>query len=157
VFKYGNKTRRRVKQGHRQDLTVLRVSDIAWGGRSAAKDAEANQASERRAADEAAAEAARRAAADQALAAQLAREADNEAPTEGAPAPDAVVVEATGDAGETTAQAATPSADAPARPQRPGATTKVTGSAAPRTPASRTQAPAPDKDAPKRRTTKKDE
>src|SRR4029453_17699495 len=28
VFKYGPKTRRRVKKGHRQDLTVLRITDV---------------------------------------------------------------------------------------------------------------------------------
>jgi large subunit ribosomal protein L21 len=38
-FKYGPKTRRRVKKGHRQELTVLRISDIVLGGRSAAADA----------------------------------------------------------------------------------------------------------------------
>ncbi|MBF8289436.1 MAG: ribosomal protein [Chloroflexi bacterium] len=38
-FKYGPKTRRRVKKGHRQELTVLRISDIVLDGRSAAADA----------------------------------------------------------------------------------------------------------------------
>jgi large subunit ribosomal protein L21 len=38
-FKYGPKTRRRVKKGHRQELTVLRISDIVLGGHSAAADA----------------------------------------------------------------------------------------------------------------------
>lgn len=38
-FKYGPKTRRRVKKGHRQELTVLRISDIVLGDRSAAADA----------------------------------------------------------------------------------------------------------------------
>jgi len=38
-FKYGPKTRRRVKKGHRQELTVLRISDIVLGSRSAAADA----------------------------------------------------------------------------------------------------------------------
>jgi len=37
VFKYRPKARRRVKHGHRQDLTVVRVADIEWAGRSAAK------------------------------------------------------------------------------------------------------------------------
>ena len=36
-FKYGPKTRRRVKKGHRQELTVLRISDITLNGKSAAK------------------------------------------------------------------------------------------------------------------------
>jgi large subunit ribosomal protein L21 len=75
VFKYGPKTRRRVKNGHRQELTVLRIADIAFGGRSAAKEYE-EQAAEREAARKAAAEeAAKKAAADKALAAKLAAEA----------------------------------------------------------------------------------
>jgi large subunit ribosomal protein L21 len=37
-FKYRPKARSRVKKGHRQELTVLRISDITFGGRSAAKD-----------------------------------------------------------------------------------------------------------------------
>ena len=38
-FKYRPKARRRVKKGHRQELTVLRISDIVLGGKSAAADA----------------------------------------------------------------------------------------------------------------------
>lgn len=38
-FKYRPKARRRVKKGHRQELTLLRISDIVLGGRSAAADA----------------------------------------------------------------------------------------------------------------------
>ena len=38
-FKYRPKARSRVKKGHRQELTVLRISDIVLGGRSAAADA----------------------------------------------------------------------------------------------------------------------
>ena len=38
AFKYRPKARRRVKKGHRQDLTVLRIADITFGGKSAAKD-----------------------------------------------------------------------------------------------------------------------
>ena len=39
AFKYGPKTRRRVKKGHRQELTTLRISDITLNGKSAAKTA----------------------------------------------------------------------------------------------------------------------
>ena len=39
AFKYRPKARRRVKKGHRQELTVLRVSDIVLNGKSAAKEA----------------------------------------------------------------------------------------------------------------------
>jgi large subunit ribosomal protein L21 len=35
-FKYRPKARSRVKKGHRQELTVLRISDIRFGGKSAA-------------------------------------------------------------------------------------------------------------------------
>ena len=38
-FKYRPKARRRVKKGHRQELTVLRITDVTLGGRSAAEDA----------------------------------------------------------------------------------------------------------------------
>ncbi|MFN8519160.1 MAG: 50S ribosomal protein L21 [Chloroflexota bacterium] len=72
VFKYKPKARTRVKNGHRAELTVLRIADIAWGGRSAAKEqatVDAETAKSAKAAKEAAD---RQAAADQALAEQLA-------------------------------------------------------------------------------------
>ena len=70
-FKYGPKTRRRVKKGHRQELTVLRISDIVFGGRSAAKDA-AKAAEDRKTERQRLEDAARRQAeADAALAAKL--------------------------------------------------------------------------------------
>ena len=37
AFKYRPKARRRVKKGHRQELTVLRINDIRFGGKSAAE------------------------------------------------------------------------------------------------------------------------
>jgi large subunit ribosomal protein L21 len=71
VFKYKPKARTRVKKGHRADLTVLRIAEIAIGDRSAARDAAA-AASEQKAAREAAeAAAATRASADKKLAAKL--------------------------------------------------------------------------------------
>jgi large subunit ribosomal protein L21 len=72
AFKYRPKARRRVKKGHRQDLTVLRVSDIMVGGKSAAKaaaKADADAKSERQRLEEAAAA---QAARDAELAAKLA-------------------------------------------------------------------------------------
>lgn len=72
VFKYKPKARTRVKNGHRAELTVLRIADIAWAGRSAAKErakADAEQQKGAKAAQEAAA---KQAAADKALAEQLA-------------------------------------------------------------------------------------
>ena len=41
-FKYRPKARRRVKKGHRQEQTVLRISDITFNGRSAAEAARAS-------------------------------------------------------------------------------------------------------------------
>ncbi|MBI2776358.1 MAG: 50S ribosomal protein L21 [Chloroflexi bacterium] len=70
-FKYGPKTRRRVKKGHRQELTVLRISDIVLDGKSAAVDA-AKAAEAKRTERQRLEEAARRQAdADAALAAKL--------------------------------------------------------------------------------------
>ena len=79
AFKYRPKARRRVKKGHRQDLTVLRIADIRFNGKSAAAVTEkpANaKADERRRIEEAAA---RQAAEDAALAAKLAAAASAEA------------------------------------------------------------------------------
>ena len=70
-FKYRPKARRRVKHGHRQELTVLRIADIKFNGKSAAEQvrkAEADAKSERQRVEEAAA---KQAAADAALAAKL--------------------------------------------------------------------------------------
>src|SRR6476619_5593261 len=39
AFKYRPKARSRVKKGHRQELTVLRIADLTVGGKSAAKAA----------------------------------------------------------------------------------------------------------------------
>src|SRR5262245_54542060 len=87
-FKYRPKARRRVKHGHRQELTVLRISDITLGSKSAAKDAEKadkEAKTERKQREEAAAE---QAAADAALAEKLAARseaADVEAEAEAKP------------------------------------------------------------------------
>lgn len=87
-FKYRPKARRRVKKGHRQELTVLRVTDVILGGRSAAESqrkADEDAKTERQRLEEAAA---RQAAADAELAARLAKrsgEASKE-PAEAAPA-----------------------------------------------------------------------
>ena len=72
-FKYKPKARRRVKKGHRQEQTVLRITDVTLNGRSAAAEArEAAEAkkTERMRLEEAAAT---QAAADAALAATLAK------------------------------------------------------------------------------------
>jgi large subunit ribosomal protein L21 len=74
-FKYRPKARSRVKKGHRQELTVLRITDVRLGSKSAAegvRKAEADARSERERLEEAAA---KQAAADAALAAKLAKAA----------------------------------------------------------------------------------
>jgi len=65
-FKYRPKARRRVKKGHRQELTLLRVADITLNGKSAAK--------ERTQADDAAA--VERTRAEESAAAQAAKDAE---------------------------------------------------------------------------------
>jgi large subunit ribosomal protein L21 len=84
AFKYRPKARRRVKHGHRQELTVLRIADIRFNGKSAAKiaaKAAADARSERERLEEAAA---KQAAADAALAAKLTK---RDAAAEEKPAP----------------------------------------------------------------------
>jgi large subunit ribosomal protein L21 len=74
-FKYRPKARSRVKKGHRQELTVLRITDVKLNGKSAADEkrkAEADAKTERQRLQEAAA---RQAAQDAALAEQLAKAA----------------------------------------------------------------------------------
>ena len=87
-FKYRPKARRRVKKGHRQELTVLRISDIVLDGKSAAKaaaKAESDAKTERQRLEEAAAA---QAAKDAELAAKLAAKTPAKAPAEkGAAAP----------------------------------------------------------------------
>ncbi|HET7472903.1 MAG TPA: 50S ribosomal protein L21 [Candidatus Limnocylindrales bacterium] len=79
-FKYRPKARRRVKHGHRQDLTILRITDVKLGSRSAAEDrrkADAAAKSERQRLEEAAA---KQAAEDAALAEKLAKASAAKAP-----------------------------------------------------------------------------
>ena len=76
IFKYRPKARSRVKKGHRQNHTILRITDVRLGSRSAAdavRKAEREATSDRQRLDEAAA---RQAAADAALAAKLAAKAE---------------------------------------------------------------------------------
>jgi large subunit ribosomal protein L21 len=125
VFKYRPKARSRVKQGHRADLTILRVSDIELDGKSARKLA-ADAVTERQRLEAAAAEsAAQQAAADKALAAKLAKEAK--------------AAEAAAAAEAKPAKAA-PKAKAPPKTEAKPA---KAAPKAPKTAASRTQAPPP--------------
>lgn len=134
-FKYRPKARSRVTKGHRQDLTILRISDIRLGKKSAAaslKKAEQDAKTERQRLEEAAE---KQAAADAAVAAKLAEKAKPSAKAE-----------------ETGAKAASKAS------AKPAAKTDA-GAAKPKAPKARAAKPAAAKPAaPKRtRTTKKDE
>jgi len=83
-FKYRPKARRRVKKGHRQELTILRITDVKLGSKSAAaakRKADADAKSERQRLEEAAA---RQAAEDAALAAKLAKASAPKTPAKAA-------------------------------------------------------------------------
>jgi large subunit ribosomal protein L21 len=147
-FKYRPKARRRVKKGHRQDVTVLRITDVKLGKRSAADDkrkADAEAKSERQRLEEAAA---KQAAEDAALAEKLAKASAAKAPAKSSgrgaakPAP------------KTTEKTQTKAASKPAAKAAPA-------KAAPKTPRAKTQSGAadakPSTAKPKPRATKKDE
>lgn len=139
-FKYRPKARRRVKKGHRQDLTILRISDIVFGGKSAAKaaaKAESDAKTERQRLEEAAT-------------AQAAKDAELAAKLAATPKKTASKAKAA-DAESTTSAKAGPSATAE-KPARKKAAPKAKAADADAAPA---DAPAK-KSAPKR-ATKKDE
>src|SRR5882672_5623496 len=72
AFKYRPKARRRVKKGHRQELTILRITDVRLGGRSAAEEVREARDKEQVERERIERAAARQAAADAELAARLA-------------------------------------------------------------------------------------
>ncbi len=150
AFKYRPKARRRVKKGHRQDLTVLRIADIRFNGKSAAEGVEkpaSSKAAERRMIEEAAA---RQAAEDAALAAKLAATA---APTKEPTAPKRTRTKAA--PAETPAEAVAPEAGEAATAEAGEAVTAEAAPATEKAPkAKKTPAAAP-----RKRTTaaKKDE
>jgi large subunit ribosomal protein L21 len=139
-FKYRPKARRRVKKGHRQELTVLRISDIVLDGHSAAADVA--QADEARKRDRAKLEEAarRQAAADAELAAKLAADKPAEKP-----APKA--------AAKRTAKAADAPASKPAASKPKVAAAKPPADEKAAGPAKKAAA---EKKAPAKRTTKKE-
>jgi large subunit ribosomal protein L21 len=159
VFKYRPKARRRVKKGHRQDHTVLRITDVKLGSKSAAasvRKAEQVAKSERQRLEEAAA---RQAAADAALAATLAKskpaETTKTAKTTAKPAPKSAAKETAAGAAKATKSTKTTSTKTTSAKTatKPKATTskpkpKPTGKTAPTAPARKTKA------APKRSRTK---
>jgi len=135
VFKYRPKARRRVKKGHRQDHTILRVTDVKLGNKSAAalvKKQEQDAKTERQRLEEAAA---RQAAEDAALAEKLAKRSDAKKPARGSKTtakaaetteskPKASRSRSTGSANATEASA---SAEKPARGSRAKATDDKAG------------------------------
>jgi large subunit ribosomal protein L21 len=151
AFKYGPKTRRRVKKGHRQELTVLRVSDITLNGKSAAKTtakAASDAKSERQRLEEAAAA---QAAKDAELAAKLAAGAKAPAKKASAKPKAETKTEAKAEdkAATTSAKTEAKAKAAPAKKTTTRAKASDTGAAA--------EKPAPKKSHAKPRTTKKDE
>ena len=133
AFKYRPKARSRVKKGHRQELTVLRITDVRLGSKSAAESvrkAEADAKTERQRLEEAAA---KQAAADAALAAKLAKSAPAEAkPAKASTAkPKAAATKAEPKA--TSAKAAPKKATARASAADDKATKKAAPKAAPKT------------------------
>jgi large subunit ribosomal protein L21 len=138
VFKYRPKARRRVKKGHRQERTVLRISDIRYNGRSAAEDAqraEEQAKTERQRLQEAAA---RQAAEDAALAEKLARRS--------APAPEAPAKPARRrSAAKPQAEAKVDTADAPTA-EPPKRTRRTRAGTQPAESTETTDTPAPGKD-----------
>ena len=155
VFKYRPKARKRTKQGHRADLTILRVSDIVLDGKSARKIGAAAQAESDRLAAKEAEEAARLAAADQALAAKLAGETAEAEAAEAAKAKPATKAKV---APKTATTATTTEAKAKTVPKAQAAKAPAKAAAKPpKSPASRTQAPPPAARTRAPRATKKDE
>jgi large subunit ribosomal protein L21 len=70
-FKYRPKARRRVKKGHRQELTVLKITEVRLGSKSAAAEAKVVEAQAEADREKVAKAAARQAAEDAALAEKL--------------------------------------------------------------------------------------
>jgi large subunit ribosomal protein L21 len=152
-FKYRPKARRRVKHGHRQELTVLRISDITLGSKSAAKDekkAAEDRKRQRKQLEEAAVE---QAAADAALAEKL---ASRSTPTETESKPKRARAEAAETEGEAAQEAKAETTET--KPKRTRAKASDTKAKAETKSDAETKATDSTEAKPKRtRTTKKDE
>ena len=139
-FKYRPKARSRVKKGHRQELMILRITDVKLGSRSAADDkkqADAAAKTERQRLEEAAA---KQAAEDAALAAKLAKSSAAATPAKAAKADDKPAARTTKTpakpAAKSTAKTSTAKADAPkprAKTQSGAADAKPAAKAKPKT------------------------
>ncbi len=122
-FKYRPKARRRVKKGHRQELTILRITDVKLGERSAAEDKRKADAAAKTERDRLQEAAAKQAAEDAALAEKLAKASAAKAPAK-------TPAKATGKATDkpaakgTAAKPAAKAAPAKAEPKTPRAKTQ---------------------------------
>ena len=157
-FKYRPKARRRVKKGHRQELTVLRISDITLNGKSAAKSAakaDSDAKTERERAKEAAAA---QAAKDAELAAKLAAPPKAPAKKSEARPKSTAKAETKTESKAEAKPAAKAETKTPAKVAPKASTTRKTATRAkaPDT-GGATEKPAPKKPAAKPRPTKKDE
>jgi large subunit ribosomal protein L21 len=130
-FKYRPKARRRVKKGHRQELSVVRISDIVLDGKSAAKEVAEADAARQTERQKLEAAARKQAEQDAALAAKLAADKPAPAKTEKSTATSSA---------KTTAKASTKAtkADTTGAGDKPAARRK-TSSAAKSAPAKKTQ------------------
>ncbi len=118
-FKYRPKARRRVKKGHRQELTVLKITDVRLGAKSAAAEAQEAETQAEAERGKIAKAAARQAAEDAALAEKLkARQAAAEEAEPKAKAPKAQAVPKAAKAAKTDEPAGE------AAPKRPARTKK---------------------------------
>ena len=118
-FKYRPKARRRVKKGHRQELTILKITEVRLGSKSAAAEAKVVEDAAEADRDKIAKAAARQAAEDAALAEKL--KAREKAAAAAAPKKEASA-KATPKAAAPKAKAEKADADAPAK--RPARTKK---------------------------------
>ena len=169
-FKYRPKARRRVKKGHRQELTVLKITDVRLGAKSAAEEAREAESAAEGERDKVAKAAARQAAEDAALAEKLKARTAAAAAAEAEPktkSPKAPAKDAPAKAARTTpppAKSAPPKAESPAKATSPAkaepkAAPKVApAKAAPKTAkADTTDKPAGEAPAKRPARTKKDE
>jgi large subunit ribosomal protein L21 len=149
-FKYRPKARRRVKKGHRQELTVLKITEVRLGAKSAAAEAKVAEEKAESERERIAKAAARQAAEDKALAEKLkarVRPAEAEKPAKAAkPAPKAA------------AEKPAPKAKAAPAVEKPASKAKAETAEKPAPKAKAETAEKPDAEAPAKRTrTKKDE
>ena len=138
AFKYRPKARSRVKKGHRQELTVLKITEVRLGTKSAAADAKVEEAAADAAREKVAKAAARQASEDAALAEKLKARKAAEAEAEAPKAKPTKAAKAAPAASEAPAEEAAPAkaaAKAPKAAPKAAKTVEPAGEAAPKRPA----------------------